>query len=101
MKEVFMSKDQREIARKLRILRHAEQTGHVARTCRYFGVGRSSFYRWREAYRKHGDAGLVNRLSEVSARRTDLRVYGTEGSGSSKLLRSADETETRNIEGCR
>ncbi len=31
-----MSKDQREIARKLRILRHAEETGHVAKTCRYF-----------------------------------------------------------------
>ena len=55
-----MSKDQREIQRKLRILRHADETGHVAKTCRYFGVARSSFYRWREAYRKHGDAGLVN-----------------------------------------
>ena len=53
-----MSKVQREIARKLRILQHAEETGHVAKTCRYFGVGRSSFYRWHEAYRKHGDAGL-------------------------------------------
>ena len=52
-----MNKDQREIARKLRILQHAEEIGHVAKTCRYFGVGRSSFYRWREAYRKHGDAG--------------------------------------------
>ena len=55
-----MSKAQREIARKLRILQHAEETGHVAKTCRYFGVGRSSLYRWHEAYRKHGDAGLVN-----------------------------------------
>lgn len=44
-----MSKDQREIARELRILRHAEETAQVAKTCRYFGVGRSSFYRWREA----------------------------------------------------
>lgn len=56
-----MSKDRREIAHKLRILRHAEETGRVARTWRYFGVGRSSFYRWREAYRKHGEAGPVNR----------------------------------------
>ena len=39
-----MTKDQR----KLRILRHAEEIGHVARTCRYFGIGRSSFYRWRQ-----------------------------------------------------
>ena len=39
-----MTKDQR----KLRILRHAEEIGHVAGTCRYFGIGRSSFYRWRQ-----------------------------------------------------
>ncbi len=27
---------------------------------RYFGIGRSSFYRWRDAYQKHGEAGLKN-----------------------------------------
>jgi len=54
-----LSNDKREIARKLRIIRQAEETWHVAKTCRYFCVGRSSFYRWREAYRNHSDAGLV------------------------------------------
>ena len=34
-----MNKDQREIQRKLRILRYAEELGHVAKTCRYFGIG--------------------------------------------------------------
>lgn len=58
-----MNKDQREIQRKLRILQHAEETGHVAKTCRFFGVGRSSFYRWRDLYIKHGEAGLINRPS--------------------------------------
>jgi hypothetical protein len=42
-----MDKDQREIRRKLRILEHADRIGSVAVTCRYFGIGRSSFYRWR------------------------------------------------------
>lgn len=56
-----MNKEQREIARKLRVLGHAEETGQVAKTCRYFGVSRSSFYRWRVAYLKLGEAGLVNR----------------------------------------
>jgi hypothetical protein len=42
-----MTKEERDIQRKLKVLRHAERTGHVARTCRYFGVGRSSFYRWK------------------------------------------------------
>ncbi len=58
-----MNKDQREIKRKLRILQHADKTGHVAKTCRFFGVGRSTFYRWRELYARHGEAGLINRPS--------------------------------------
>ena len=55
-----MNNDQREIQRKLRILQYAEKIGHVAKTCRYFGVGRSSFYRWRKAYHQHGEPGLIN-----------------------------------------
>ena len=55
-----MSKDQREIERKLRILRYAEEIGHVAKACRYFGIGRSGFNRWRQAYAERSEAGLVN-----------------------------------------
>lgn len=55
-----MTKEEPDIQRKLKVLRHAEKTGHVARTCRYFGVGRSSFYRWRAAYEQRGEAGLIN-----------------------------------------
>lgn len=55
-----MTKEDRDIQRKLKVLRHAEKTGHVAKTCRYFGVGRSSFYRWKAAYDRRGEAGLVN-----------------------------------------
>ncbi len=55
-----MTNDEREVQRKLRILKHAEQSGHVSKTCRYFGVGRASFYRWRERYLKDGEAGLIN-----------------------------------------
>ena len=39
--------DEREIKRKLKVLRHTEQSGNTAKTCRYFGVSRSTFYRWR------------------------------------------------------
>ncbi len=38
-----MANDQREIRRKLLILEHAEATGRVSKTCRYFGIGRASF----------------------------------------------------------
>ena len=49
-----MTSDAREIKRKLRILNHAEETGNVAKTCRYFGIPRSLFYVWRNAYRACG-----------------------------------------------
>ena len=58
-----MTKDQREISRKLRVLEHAEQNGSVSKTCRYFGIGRASFYRWRHLYQDHGEAGLINKKS--------------------------------------
>lgn len=55
-----VTKEDCDIQRKLMVLRHAEKTGHVAKTCRYFGVGRSSFYRWKATYDRRGEAGLVN-----------------------------------------
>lgn len=60
--EVFrMTKeDQREIQRKLRVLQYAERAGQVSKTCRYFGIGRASFYRWRRAFERNGEDGLVN-----------------------------------------
>jgi transposase len=58
-----MTDDQREIRRKLRVLAYAELSGDVSKACRYFGVGRASFHRWRQAYRAHGEAGLVNKRS--------------------------------------
>ena len=55
-----MNKDQREIQYKFWIIRHAENTGHVAKTCRYFGINRSSFYLWRQTCADRGEAGLIN-----------------------------------------
>ncbi len=55
-----MADQARDVQCKIKILRYAEQSGCVAKTCRYFGIGRASFYRWRTAYRQLGEAGLVN-----------------------------------------
>ena len=63
MEEVFMTNEERDIQRKLKVLQHAEKIGNARKACRYFGVGRSSFYRWRDAYQKHGEAGLKNAKS--------------------------------------
>ena len=48
----------------------------MAKTCRYFGIGRASFYRWRTAYRQLGEAGLVNAkpIPKNPASRTPLEI---------------------------
>jgi Winged helix-turn helix len=56
-----MTKTERDIQRKLRILQHAEGSGDVSKTCRYFGICRASFYCWKSAYERGGEAGLANR----------------------------------------
>jgi transposase-like protein len=58
-----MTNDQHEIRRKFRVLQHAKETGDVSKTCRHFGIGRASFYRWRQAYADRGEAGLANARS--------------------------------------
>jgi transposase InsO family protein len=60
MRMFQMTDQERDVQRKLKVLRHAEQTGNIAKTCRYFGIGRASFYRWKTEYQQRGEAGLVN-----------------------------------------
>ena len=55
-----MTQAQRDIRRKLRILRHAEQTGNVSKTCRYVGISREIFYRWKRSYERYGEESLIN-----------------------------------------
>jgi transposase InsO family protein len=55
-----MTDQERDVQRELKVLRHAEQTGNIAKTCRYFGIGRASFYRWKTEYQQRGEAGFVN-----------------------------------------
>lgn len=58
-----MNSDQRDIRRKLRVLEHAEKIGDVSKACRYFGIGRATFYRWRKTYSEEGEAGLITARS--------------------------------------
>ena len=72
-----MKEDQREIQLGLLILGHAAASGNVCMTCRYFGVGRASFYRWQSVYRLHGEEGLTSRRPshehEFSRRQANFR----------------------------
>ncbi|MBA7533840.1 IS481 family transposase ISRhba4 [subsurface metagenome] len=57
---------EKEILRKQRwrlgIIRHAEEVTHnIAKTCRYFGISRTAFYKWYERYQNDGVEGLKDR----------------------------------------
>ena len=44
---------------RLKILqRAAGESRNVARICRYFGISRKAFYKWKRRYLAHGEAGL-------------------------------------------
>jgi len=44
-----MTQARRDINRKLRVLRYAEEIGNVTKACRYFGISRESYYSWKRA----------------------------------------------------
>jgi transposase len=47
---------------RLKILRSAgHQPRQVARTCRYFGISRTAFYKWKRRFDELGEAGLADR----------------------------------------
>ncbi len=55
---------EKEISRKQRwrlgIIRHAEEVTHnIAKTCRYFGISRTAFYKWYERYQNYGGEGKI------------------------------------------
>lgn len=60
-----MSKEDPDIQRKLKVLRYAEKIGDVAKACRYFGVSRSSFYRWKAPTEKATDVGAYIRALDL------------------------------------
>jgi len=50
----------RLVAWRRRVLQHAGPR-HVAMTCRYFGLSRKTFYKWKKRFATHGEAGLCDR----------------------------------------
>ncbi len=56
-----MPRPNSQVKRKLAALEHAVAGRNVSRTCRYFGISRDTFYEWRRAYQRGGEAGLLPR----------------------------------------
>lgn len=72
---------EKEILRRQRwrlgIIRHAnEVTKNIAKTCRYFGISRATFYHWQTKYQKYGVDGLRDRSRRPlhSPRETQVEV---------------------------
>ena len=69
----------RIVARRLAIIRHAQEVmGNVARTCRYYGISRPTYYKWLRRYEEHGIEGLRerSRRPHVSPNETKAEVVG-------------------------
>ena len=70
---------ERQARRRLAVLRHAEEvSGSVAKTCRYYGISRQLFYKWRRRYEEEGLSGLRDRSKrpKTSPRATSTEVVG-------------------------
>ncbi len=53
---------QRLVKHRLAVIRHAQEvTDNVARTCRYYGISRQTFYRWLHRFDEKGLEGLRDR----------------------------------------
>ena len=56
------SEQARLTAWRLKMLRSAgDGRRSVARTCRHFGISRTAFYKWKQRFEAHGEAGLCDR----------------------------------------
>ena len=89
-----MTNEERELQRKLRVLRHAEQSGHVSKTCRCLGICRASFYRWRAAYLRDREAGSVNRKAILKTVPNRTSPDRGEGPSSTSELPSGANQQT-------
>ena len=53
-----MTKVQRDITRKIRVLQHARAIKNISKTCRFFWISRQCFSDWQKTYHQYGKGDL-------------------------------------------
>jgi len=51
----------REVKLRLKWIEYYLKSKNISKTCRYFGISRTTFYKWYERYKKEGIEGLYDR----------------------------------------
>ncbi len=91
-----MSENQREINRRLSILRLAREHGNIAMTCRYFGIGKSTFYVWRARFEKDGVNGLAKfhwHVEDTGVRHVYIKPRSPQLNGKVERSHRSDQEE--------
>lgn len=63
----------REARRRLRWMDHYRRCGNASLTCRYYGISRTTFYKWWRRFKKRGLPGLEE-LSRAPKRRRESAI---------------------------